>query len=187
MTFRFVSNVDSTDFAEATRDLDPQRDAVHHLVEDVHDARDDDQCPTRPREWALAAARRRASAIAKHFVAVSTNAEEVSEFGIDTATCSGSGNGSADATDGLGNRPLDDDRRRTRAFRELLAGFHEMDVHFRTTPLERNLPVLMGLLAVWYADFFGAQTVGDDCPTAVPQALPRLPAAARRWSPTAST
>jgi glucose-6-phosphate isomerase len=101
------------------------------------------------------------SAIAKHFVAVSTNAEEVSEFGIDTANMFEfwdwvGGRYSMDSAIGLSTMLAVGPER----FRELLAGFHEMDVHFRTAPFERNLPVLMGLLAVWYGDFFGAQTVG---------------------------
>ena len=112
------------------------------------------------REWALAALGDE-SAIAKHFVAVSTNAEEVSKFGIDTDNMFGfwdwvGGRYSMDSAIGLSTMLAVGPA----AFRELLAGFHEMDVHFHTTPFERNLPVLMGLLAVWYGDFFDAQTVG---------------------------
>jgi glucose-6-phosphate isomerase len=159
LVFRFVSNVDSTDFAEATRDLAADEtlfivsSKTFTTLETMTNART-------AREWALAALGDE-SAIAKHFVAVSTNAEEVSKFGIDTDNMFGfwdwvGGRYSMDSAIGLSTilavGPA--------AFRELLAGFHEMDVHFRTTPFERNLPVLMGLLAVWYGDFFGAQTVG---------------------------
>jgi glucose-6-phosphate isomerase len=159
LTFRFVSNVDSTDFAEATRDLAADEtlfiisSKTFTTLETMTNART-------AREWALAALGDE-SAIAKHFVAVSTNADEVSRFGIDTANMFGfwdwvGGRYSMDSAIGLSTMlAVGPD-----AFRELLAGFHEMDVHFRTTPFERNLPVLMGLLAVWYGDFFGAQTVG---------------------------
>jgi glucose-6-phosphate isomerase len=159
VTFRFVSNVDSTDFAEATRDLDADEtlfivsSKTFTTLETMTNART-------AREWALASLGDEA-AIAKHFVAVSTNAEEVTKFGIDTANMFGfwdwvGGRYSMDSAIGLSTMlAVGPD-----GFRELLAGFHAMDEHFRTTPFERNLPVLMGLLAVWYADFFGAQTVG---------------------------
>ena len=117
--------------------------------------------------------------MAKHFVAVSTNAEEVARFGIDTANMFGfwdwvGGRYSMDSAIGLSTMlAIGPD-----GFREMLAGFHAMDEHFRTAPFERNLPVLMGLLAVWYADFFGAETGGRPALRPVPQALPRLPAAA---------
>ncbi len=161
MTFRFVSNVDGTDFAEAVRDLDPARDALHHLLEDLHDARDDDQRPHGPRTGRSpdSAATRRS--VAKHFVAVSTNAAGGRRSSASTPpTCSSSGTGSAAATRWTrrsDSRRCSRSARRTSA--QMLAGFHEMDEHFRTAPFERNLPVLMGLLAVWYNDFFGAQTV----------------------------
>jgi glucose-6-phosphate isomerase len=159
MTFRFVSNVDPTDFAEATRDLAPEEtlfivsSKTFTTLETMTNART-------AREWTLGAMGDE-SAIAKHFVAVSTNAEEVSEFGIDTANMFEfwdwvGGRYSMDSAIGLSTMLAVGPER----FRELLAGFHEMDVHFRTAPFERNLPVLMGLLAVWYGDFFGAQTVG---------------------------
>jgi glucose-6-phosphate isomerase len=159
MTFRFVSNVDSTDFAEATRDLDAREtlfivsSKTFTTLETMTNART-------AREWALATLGE-AQAIAKHFVAVSTNAEEVAKFGIDTENMFGfwdwvGGRYSMDSAIGLSTMLAVGPE----GFRELLAGFHEMDVHFRTTPFERNLPVLMGLLAVWYGDFFGAQTVG---------------------------
>jgi glucose-6-phosphate isomerase len=159
MTFRFVSNVDSTDFAEATRDLAADEtlfiisSKTFTTLETMTNART-------AREWALAALGDE-SAIAKHFAAVSTNADEVSKFGIDTANMFGfwdwvGGRYSMDSAIGLSTMLAVGPE----TFRELLAGFHEMDVHFRTTPFERNLPILMGLLAVWYRDFFGAQTVG---------------------------
>src|SRR5450755_1006211 len=159
LVFRFVSNVDSTDFAEATRDLAADEtlfvisSKTFTTLETMTNART-------AREWALAALGDE-SAIAKHFVAVSTNAEEVSKFGIDTDNMFGfwdwvGGRYSMDSAIGLSTMIAVGPG----AFRELLAGFRELDVHFRTTPLERNLPVLMGLLAVWYGDFFDAQTVG---------------------------
>jgi glucose-6-phosphate isomerase len=159
MNFRFVSNVDSTDFAEATRDLAPDEtlfivsSKTFTTLETMTNART-------AREWVLAALDDE-SAIAKHFVAVSTNAEEVSKFGIDTENMFGfwdwvGGRYSMDSAIGLSTMLAIGPKN----FRELLAGFHEMDMHFKNTPFERNLPVLMGLLAVWYGDFFGAQTVG---------------------------
>jgi glucose-6-phosphate isomerase len=159
LTFRFVSNVDSTDFAEATRDLSPEEtlfivsSKTFTTLETMTNAQT-------AREWVLNALGDE-SAIAKHFVAVSTNAEGVSEFGIDTENMFGfwdwvGGRYSMDSAIGLSTMLAISPE----GFRELLAGFHEMDVHFRTTPHERNLPVLMGLLAVWYGDFFDAQTVG---------------------------
>jgi glucose-6-phosphate isomerase len=159
LVFRFVSNVDSTDFAEATRDLAAEEtlfivsSKTFTTLETMTNART-------AREWALAALGEE-SAIARHFVAVSTNAEEVSKFGIDTNNMFGfwdwvGGRYSMDSAIGLSTMIAIGPG----AFREMLAGFHEMDVHFRATPFERNLPVLMGLLAVWYGDFFGAQTVG---------------------------
>jgi glucose-6-phosphate isomerase len=159
LTFRFVSNVDSTDFAEATHDLDAAETlfivssktfTTLETMTNAHSARD----------WAVSALGDE-SAIAKHFVAVSTNAEKVSEFGIDTDNMFGfwewvGGRYSMDSAIGLSTMlAVGPD-----GFQEMLAGFHEMDEHFRTTPFERNLPVLMGMLTVWYSDFFGAQTVG---------------------------
>jgi len=159
LTFRFVSNVDSTDFAEATQDLAADETlfivssktfTTLETMTNAHTAR----------AWALAALGDEA-AIAKHFVAVSTNAEEVTTFGIDTNNMFGfwdwvGGRYSMDSAIGLSTMlAIGSD-----AFHELLAGFHAMDEHFRTTPLERALPALMGLLSVWYADFFGAQTSG---------------------------
>jgi glucose-6-phosphate isomerase len=159
LTFRFVSNVDSTDFAEATRDLAPDETlfivssktfTTLETMTNAHTAR----------AWSLAALGDEA-AIAEHFVAVSTNAAKVAEFGIDTANMFGfwdwvGGRYSMDSAIGLSTMlALGPD-----GFRDLLDGFHAMDEHFRMTPFERNLPVLMGLLCVWYGDFFGAQTVG---------------------------
>ena len=159
MTFRFVSNVDGTDFRRGGARSRCGRDAVHRLLKDLHHARDDDQRAHRAR---LAAGRHAGDegAIAKHFVAVSTNAKEVAKFGIDTANMFGfwdwvGGRYSMDSAIGLSTMlAIGPDN-----FRDMLAGFHEMDEHFRTTPFESNLPVLMGLLAIWYNDFFGAQTV----------------------------
>jgi glucose-6-phosphate isomerase len=158
LTFRFVSNVDGTDFAEATRDLDPEETlflvasktfTTLETMTNAHSAR----------EWTLAKLKQTES-IARHFVAISTNAEAVSKFGIDTANMFGfwdwvGGRYSMDSAIGLSTMiAIGPDN-----FRALLAGFHEMDVHFRTTPLDHNLPVLLGLLTVWYTDFFDAQTV----------------------------
>jgi glucose-6-phosphate isomerase len=159
MTFRFISNVDGTDFYEATRDLDPAETlftvssktfTTLETMTNAHTARD----------WALRALRDEA-AIARHFVAVSTNEAEVRKFGIDPTNMFAfwdwvGGRYSMDSAIGLSTMIAIGPQH----FRELLAGFHAMDEHFRTAPLERNIPVLMGLLAVWYADFFGAQTVG---------------------------
>jgi glucose-6-phosphate isomerase len=160
ITFRFVSNVDSTDFVEATRDLDAGEtlfivsSKTFTTLETMTNARS-------ARDWALSGLGGDEAAIAKHFVAVSTNAEKVSQFGIDTDNMFGfwewvGGRYSMDSAIGLSTMVAIGPER----FEEMLAGFHEMDEHFRTTPLQRNLPVLMGLLAVWYGDFFGAQTVG---------------------------
>jgi glucose-6-phosphate isomerase len=158
MTFRFVSNVDGTDFAEKTRDLEPAETlfvissktfTTLETMTNAHTARD----------WALAGLGGDEAAVAKHFVAVSTNAEKVSQFGIDTDNMFGfwewvGGRYSMDSAIGLSTMLAIGPE----SFAEMLAGFHELDEHFRTTPLESNMPALMGLLAVWYGDFFGAQT-----------------------------
>jgi glucose-6-phosphate isomerase len=159
MTFRFVSNVDGTDFVEATRDLDPAETlfivssktfTTLETMTNAHSAR----------EWSLRGLGGDAKAVAKHFVAVSTNAEKVAEFGIDTANMFEfwdwvGGRYSMDSAIGLSTMlAIGPDH-----FHSMLAGFHEIDEHFRTAPFERNLPVLMGLLSVWYNDFCGAQTV----------------------------
>jgi glucose-6-phosphate isomerase len=159
MTFRFVSNVDGTDFVEATRDLDPAEtlfivaSKTFTTLETMTNARS-------ARDWSLKALGGDPKAVAKHFVAVSTNAAEVAKFGIDTANMFGfwdwvGGRYSMDSAIGLSTMLAIGPE----GFREMLAGFHEMDEHFRTAPFARNLPVLMGLLALWYNDFFGAQTV----------------------------
>jgi len=159
MTFRFVSNIDGTDFAEAVRDLDAQETlfiissktfTTLETMTNAHTAR----------EWALRQLGGDPKAVARHFVAVSTNDAKVSEFGIDTANMFGfwdwvGGRYSMDSAIGLSTMlAIGPDN-----FRAMLAGFHEMDEHFRTAPFERNLPVLLGLLSIWYNDFFGAQTV----------------------------
>jgi len=159
MTFRFVSNVDSTDFVEATRDLyadetlfiiSSKTFGTLETLTNAHSARD----------WVVGQLGDD-DAVAKHFVAVSTNAEKVEAFGIDTANMFGfwdwvGGRYSMDSAIGLSTMIAIGPER----FEEMLAGFHDMDEHFRTAPLASNLPVLMGLLAVWYGDFFGAQTSG---------------------------
>ena len=159
MTFRFVSNVDGTDFAEAVQDLDPSETlfiissktfTTLETMTNAHTAR----------EWSIAGLGGDKESVAKHFVAVSTNGAEVAKFGIDTANMFGfwdwvGGRYSMDSAIGLSTMiAIGPDN-----FRGMLNGFHQMDEHFRTSPFERNLPVLMGLLAVWYNDFFGAQTV----------------------------
>ena len=159
MTFRFVSNVDGTDFVEAVHDLDPAETlfivssktfTTLETMTNAHTAR----------EWLLAGLGGDEKSVAKHFVAVSTNAAEVAKFGIDTDNMFGfwdwvGGRYSMDSAIGLSTMlAIGPDN-----FRAMLDGFHQMDEHFRTAPFERNLPVLMGLLAVWYNDFFGAQTV----------------------------
>jgi glucose-6-phosphate isomerase len=159
MTFRFVSNVDGTDFAEAVQDLDPVETlfiissktfTTLETMTNAHSAR----------EWSLAGLGGDEKSIAKHFVAVSTNAAEVSKFGIDTANMFGfwdwvGGRYSMDSAIGLSTMIAIGPEN----FQAMLNGFHEMDEHFRTAPFQQNLPVLMGLLALWYNDFFGAQTV----------------------------
>src|SRR6266511_1659498 len=159
LTFRFVSNVDGTDLVEATRDLDPAEtlfivsSKTFTTLETMTNAES-------ARQWLLGGVGGDVKAVAKHFVAVSTNAAKVSEFGIDTANMFGfwdwvGGRYSMDSAIGLSTMlAVGPDN-----FRQLLDGFHQVDEHFRTAPFERNLPVLLGLLAVWYNDFFGAQTV----------------------------
>ena len=159
MTFRFVSNIDGTDFAEAVRDLDPSETlfivssktfTTLETMTNAHTAR----------AWLLEAFGGDEKSVARHFVAVSTNAAEVAKFGIDTANMFGfwdwvGGRYSMDSAIGLSTMlAIGPDN-----FRAFLNGFHQMDEHFRTSPFQRNLPVLMGLLAIWYNDFFGASTV----------------------------
>ncbi len=159
LTFRFVSNVDATDFAEATHDLDPA-ETLFVVSSKTFTTQETMENARSAREWSLAGLSGDPKAVARHFVAVSTNAAKVAEFGIDPANMFGfwdwvGGRYSMDSAIGLSTMlAVGPDH-----FRAMLAGFHEMDEHFRTAPLERNLPVLKGLLAVWYADFFGAQTV----------------------------
>src|SRR3954452_193579 len=159
ITLRFVSNVDGTDFAEAVRDLDPEEtlfivsSKTFTTLETMTNAQT-------ARRWVLEGLGGDESAIARHFVAVSTNGDEVSKFGIDTDNMFGfwdwvGGRYSMDSAIGLSNMiALGPD-----GFRRMLAGFHEMDEQFRTAPFAKNLPVLMGLLTLWYVDFFGAATV----------------------------
>jgi glucose-6-phosphate isomerase len=159
LTFRFVSNVDGTDFAEATRDLDPA-ETLFIVSSKTFTTLETMTNAGTAREWLLAQLGDR-SAIAKHFVAVSTNAEAVAEFGIDVMNMFGfwdwvGGRYSMDSAIGLSTMVALGPEQ----FGDMLAGFHDIDEHFRTAPLERNLPVLMGLLALWYRDFFGAQTYG---------------------------
>ncbi len=159
MNFRFVSNVDGTDFAEAVRDLDAAETlfiissktfTTLETMTNAHSARD----------WSLAGLGGDEKSVAKHFVAVSTNAQEVAKFGIDTAQMFGfwdwvGGRYSMDSAIGLSTMVAVGPEN----FQALLAGFHQMDEHFRTAPLDQNLPVLLGLFSIWYNDFFGAQTV----------------------------
>jgi glucose-6-phosphate isomerase len=156
LTFRFVSNVDGTDFVEATRDLDPAEtlfivsSKTFTTLETMTNAQS-------ARDWSLRGLGGDVQAVAKHFVAVSTNAAKVAEFGIDTANMFGfwdwvGGRYSMDSAIGLSTMLAIGPEN----FRAMLDGFHQMDEHFRTAPFEKNLPVLLGLLAVWYTDFFGA-------------------------------
>lgn len=158
MVFRFVSNVDGTDFAESVRDLDPEEtlfivsSKTFTTLETMTNART-------AREWVLGALHDEA-AIGRHFVAVSTNAEEVARFGIDTAHMFGfwdwvGGRYSMDSAIGLSTMIAIGPEN----FKAMLAGFHAMDEHFLTAPFERNMPVLLGLLTIWYNNFFGAQTI----------------------------
>jgi glucose-6-phosphate isomerase len=157
LSMRFVSNVDGTDFIEATRDLDA-RETLFIVCSKTFTTQETMTNARSAREWSLAALRDE-QAVAKHFVAVSTNAAEVAKFGIDPAQMFGfwdwvGGRYSMDSAIGLSTMLAIGPEH----FRAMLAGFHVMDEHFRTAPFERNLPVLMGLLAVWYNNFFGAQT-----------------------------
>ena len=159
INFRFVSNIDATDFAEAVHGLDPSEtlfivsSKTFMTLETMTNAQT-------ARSWSLAGLSGDEKAVAKHFVAVSTNAAEVARFGIDTANMFGfwewvGGRYSMDSAIGLSTMLAIGPEN----FHRMLKGFHAMDEHFRTAPFEKNLPVLMGLLAIWYNDFFGAQTV----------------------------
>ena len=158
LTFRFVSNVDGTDFAEATLDLDPA-ETLFIISSKTFTTLETMTNAQTARAWSLGTLKDE-QAVAKHFVAVSTNAQEVSKFGIDTSNMFGfwdwvGGRYSMDSAIGLSTMiAIGPDN-----FRAMLAGFHAMDVHFRTAPFERNLPVLLGLLTVWYTDFLGAETI----------------------------
>ena len=159
LTFRFVSNVDGTDFVEAVRDLDAE-ETLFLVASKTFTTLETMTNANSARKWTLDALGGDESAIAKHFVAISTNAEKVAKFGIDTANMFGfwdwvGGRYSMDSAIGLSIMIAIGPEN----FREMLDGFHAMDVHFRTAPLTQNLPVLMGLLTVWYTDFFDAQTV----------------------------
>jgi glucose-6-phosphate isomerase len=159
MIFRFVSNVDGTDFAEAVQDLDPA-ETLFVISSKTFTTLETMTNAQTARAWSLAGLAGDEQSVAKHFVAVSTNTSEVAKFGIDTANMFEfwdwvGGRYSMDSAIGLSTMVAVGPEN----FRALLHGFHQMDEHFRTTPFERNLPVLMGLLALWYNDFFGAQTV----------------------------
>ena len=159
LTFRFVSNVDATDFAEATLDLNPE-ETLFIIASKTFGTLETMTNAATARAWTLAALKDDA-AVARHFVAVSTNAQRVEAFGIDTANMFGfwdwvGGRYSMDSAIGLSTMLAIGPA----GFADLLAGFHAMDEHFQTAPFEQNLPVLMGLLTVWYRDFFGVQTIG---------------------------
>ena len=159
LTFRFVSNIDGTDFAEAVQDLDPS-ETLFIVASKTFTTLETMTNAHTARAWLLDGLGGDESAVAKHFVALSTNAAEVTKFGIDTANMFEfwdwvGGRYSMDSAIGLSTMVAIGPEN----FRAMLDGFHQMDEHFRTTPFERNLPVLMGLLTVWYNNFFGAQTV----------------------------
>jgi glucose-6-phosphate isomerase len=159
MTFRFVSNVDGTDLVEATRDLDPA-ETLFIVASKTFTTLETMTNAESARQWLLAGLGGDGKAVAKHFVAVSTNAQKVAEFGIDTANMFEfwdwvGGRYSMGSAIGLSTMLAVGPEN----FRAMLDGFHQIDEHFRTAPFERNLPVLLGLLTVWYTDFFGAETV----------------------------
>jgi glucose-6-phosphate isomerase len=158
MTFRFVSNIDATDFVEAVRDLDPA-ETLFIVASKTFTTLETMTNAQSARRWLLDGFGGDDKAVAKHFVAVSTNGAEVAKFGIDTANMFGfwdwvGGRYSMDSAIGLSTMLAIGPE----SFRAMLDGFHQMDEHFRTAPFARNLPALLGLLAVWYNDFFGAQT-----------------------------
>jgi glucose-6-phosphate isomerase len=159
LTFRFVSNVDGIDLVEATRDLEPA-ETLFIVASKTFTTQETMTNAESARDWLLAGLGGDAAAVARHFVAVSTNAAKVSAFGIDTANMFGfwdwvGGRYSMDSAIGLSTMIATGPD----GFREMLDGFHRMDEHFRTAPFEKNLPVLLGLLTVWYTDFFGAETI----------------------------
>jgi len=158
LNFRFLSNVDGTDFSETVRDLDPA-ETLFIVCSKTFTTQETMTNAESARNWSLATLKDKAS-VAKHFVAVSTNAAEVTKFGIDTANMFGfwdwvGGRYSMDSAVGLSTLLALGGTQ----FREMLSGFHAMDEHFRSTPFEKNLPVIMGLLSVWYGSFFGSETV----------------------------
>jgi glucose-6-phosphate isomerase len=158
MTFRFVSNIDGTDFAEAVRDLDPS-ETLFIISSKTFTTQETMTNAHAARAWAVKALGGDSQSVARHFVAVSTNKSEVSKFGIDAANMFGfwdwvGGRYSMDSAIGLSTMLAIGSEN----FRAMLKGFYQIDEHFRTAPFERNLPVLMGLLGIWYADFFGAET-----------------------------
>jgi glucose-6-phosphate isomerase len=158
MTFRFVSNIDGTDFTEAVRDLDPS-ETLFIISSKTFTTLETMTNAYTARAWSVNALDGDSKSVARHFVAVSTNAPEVAKFGIDIANMFGfwdwvGGRYSMDSAIGLSTMLAIG----AENFRSMLAGFHQMDEHFRTAPFERNLPVLMGLLSIWHADFFGAET-----------------------------
>ena len=158
LRFEFVSNVDATDFAESTRTLDPA-ETLFIVASKTFTTQETMTNAATARDWLLSALGGDRSAVAKHFVALSTNAEAVSEFGIDTENMFGfwdwvGGRYSMDSAIGLSTMLAIGPQ----GFRDMLAGFHEIDVHFRTTPFESNIPVIMGLLTVWYTNFFGCSS-----------------------------
>jgi len=173
LTMRFVSNIDGTDFAEAVQGLDPE-ETMFIVSSKTFTTQETMTNARTARDWLLAGLDAGEAAVARHFVAVSTNAEEVAKFGIDTANMFGfwdwvGGRYSMESAIGLSTMlAIGPDH-----FRAMLAGSREMDEHFRTAPFERNLPVLMGLLTVWYTDFFGAET---QAVLPYEQYLKRLPA-----------
>ena len=158
MTFRFISNVDATDFVESTRDLDPA-ETLFIVSSKTFTTLETMTNATTARDWLLRGLGGDPKAVARHFVAVSTNSAKVAEFGIDTTNMFGfwdwvGGRYSMDSAIGLSTMlAIGPDN-----FHVMLDGFHQMDEHFRTAPIHQNLPALMGLLAIWYSDFFGAQT-----------------------------
>jgi glucose-6-phosphate isomerase len=158
MNFRFISNVDGTDFKEATRDIDPE-ETLFIVCSKTFTTKETLANANSAREWVLDKVKD-VRAVARHFVAVSTNADEVAKFGIDTGNMFGfwdwvGGRYSMDSAVGLSTMIAIGPEN----FRAMLAGFHAMDQHFLTTPIEKNLPALMGLLAIWYNNFFQAQTI----------------------------
>ena len=183
LTFRFVSNVDGTDFAEAVQGL-PAEETLFIISSKTFTTLETMTNARSARAWLLQSLGAE-QAIARHCVAVSTNAQEVSKFGIDTANMFGfwdwvGGRYSMDSAIGLSTLLAIGSEN----FRSLLGGFRAMDEHFRTAPLERNLPVLLGLLSIWYNNFFGSQTTAVSTLRSVPEAVSRLPAAAhhgKQW------